>query len=199
MTTFVFSTEVPNVKPSSSSWELVTNTRTFQSPLTGAVQTAARKGSHWKISLTFENLFGENRANMQAFLASLEGQEHRFTIEDHSFSRRGTGVDTGLVTAASSGNTLNVTRTLSSALTIEKGDYLSANDQLFMATAKVNGTTATSFAITVSPLVRSSSTGEVVELDTPKGTFILTSSTGWDTKPGIFSSFKIEAIEDVLA
>lgn len=199
MTTFVFSDEVPGVKPSSSQWELVNNTRVFQSPLTGAIQTAARKGSHWKISLTFSNLSQADRANMQAFLASLEGQEHRFTMEDHAFSRRGTGADTGLVTASSSGNTLNVTRTLTHALTIEKGDYLSANNQLFMATAKVNGTTATSFSISVSPLIRSSSLGEVVELDTPKGTFILTGSTAWDNQPGVVSTFSIEAIEDVLA
>ena len=198
MTTFVFATEVPNVLPSTSSWELVTNSRIFESPLTKAVQTAARKGAHWKISLSFENLFDDDRANMQAFMAMLEGQRHRFSIKDHSFTRRGTGVQTGLVTAASSGGTLNCTRTLTSSLTVKKGDYLSANNQLFMCIEDVTST-STTIAIKVSPEVRVSSVGQAVELVSPVGVFMMTGSTGWDTQPGIYSSFNIEAIEDVLA
>jgi hypothetical protein len=198
MTTFVFATEVPDVLPSASSWELVTNSRIFESPLTKAVQTAARKGAHWRISLSFDNLFDNDRANMQAFMAMLEGQRHRFSIKDHSFTRRGTGVQTGLVTAASSGGTLNCTRTLTSSLTVKKGDYLSANNQLFMCTEDVTST-STTIAIKVSPEVRVSSVGEAVELVNPVGVFMMTGSTGWDTKPGIYSSFNIEAIEDVLA
>ena len=200
MSTFVFATDVPNVLPSASSWELVSNTRMFRSPLTNAVQTAARKGSHWKISLSFDNLFGEDRANMQAFLAKLEGQEHRFSITDHSFVRRGSGVDTGLVTGASSGNTLNFTRSLTSSISIEKGDYISANGQLFMCTTKMNATTATTgLSVGVAPAVRNSSVGEAVDLDAPTGVFMLTSAASWDTQPGLFSSFSIDAIEDVLA
>ena len=200
MTTFVFSTDVPTVLPSKSAWELVSNARIFRSPLTNAVQTAARKGSHWRISLSFENLSGENRANMQAFLTKLEGQEHRFSITDHAFVRRGTGVDTGLVTAASSGNTLNFTRSLTSSISIEKGDYISANGQLYMCTTRMAPTTATTgLSVGVAPAVRNSSVGDASELDTPLGVFILTSSASWDTQPGLFSSFNIEAIEDVLA
>ena len=200
MTTFVFSTDVPTVLPSKSAWELVSNTRIFRSPLTNAVQTAARKGSHWRISLSFENLSGENRANMQAFLTKLEGQEHRFSITDHAFVRRGTGVDTGLVTAASSGNTLNFTRSLTSSISIEKGDYISANGQLYMCTTRMAPTTATTgLSVGVAPAVRNSSVGDASELDIPLGVFILTSSASWDTQPGLFSSFNIEAIEDVLA
>ena len=45
MTVYMF----PSITPSSSTFELVTNTRTFQSPLTNSVQTIARKGSLWKV------------------------------------------------------------------------------------------------------------------------------------------------------
>tara|TARA_R110000787_G_C13338800_1_gene438024 strand:+ start:305 stop:910 length:606 start_codon:yes stop_codon:yes gene_type:complete len=200
MSTFVFATDVPDVLPSTSAWELVSNSRVFRSPLTNAIQTAARKGSHWKISLSFDNLSGENRANMQAFLTKLEGQEHRFSITDHAFVRRGSGVDTGLVTGSSSGNTLNFTRSLTSSLSINKGDYINTNGQLFMCTAAMDATTATTgLSVGVAPAVRNSSVGAVVELDAPTGVFMLTSSASWDTKPGLFSSFSIEAIEDVLA
>ena len=86
MTTYSF----PSITPSSSTFELVTNTRTFQSPLTNAVQTVARKGSLWKASLQFNNLSGDDRAVMQAFLTKLNGQEHRFFLPDHSYTKRGT-------------------------------------------------------------------------------------------------------------
>jgi hypothetical protein len=131
-------------------------------------------------------------------MAMLEGQRHRFSIKDHSFTRRGTGSQTGLVTAASSGGTLNCTRTLTSSLTVKKGDYLSANNQLFMCIEDVTST-STTIAIKVSPEVRVSSVGQAVELVSPVGVFMMTGSTGWDTQPGIYSSFNIEAIEDVLA
>lgn len=86
MTTYNF----PDIKPSTTTFELVSNTRTFQSPLNNAVQTVARKGAFWKISLQFDNLVGDNRAEMQAFLTKLNGQQHRFFLQDHSYTRRGT-------------------------------------------------------------------------------------------------------------
>jgi len=86
MTTYTF----PSITPSSNTFELVTNTRTFQSPLTNSVQTVARKGSLWKISMRFNNLTGDDRAEMQAFLTKLNGQQHRFFLQDHSYTRRGT-------------------------------------------------------------------------------------------------------------
>jgi hypothetical protein len=85
MTTYTF----PAITPSANTFELITNTRTFQSPLTNAVQTVQRKGSLWKASLQFNNLTGDNRAEMQAFLAKLNGQQHRFYLPDHGFVRRG--------------------------------------------------------------------------------------------------------------
>jgi hypothetical protein len=170
--------------------------------LTNAVQTAARKGAHWKISLTFSNLFDEDRANMQAFLALLEGQRHRFEITDHSFTRRGTGTATGWsadASPASAGNTLRLQNTVAVTTTIAKGDYISCDNQLFMATQSASVSAGTELAVTVSPEVRDITSGSSAELVTPTGIFIMTGSTGWETQPGIYSSFKIEAIEDVLA
>ena len=202
MTTFVFATECPNILPSASSWELVTNTRIFQSPLTNAIKTAGRKGSHWKISLSFDNLFAEDRANMQAFLAALEGQEHRFEIKDHSFTRRGTGTTTGWTSdssPASSGNTLNLQNSGTVTTSIAKGDYISVDNQLFICTEGDSVTNGSELSVTVSPAVRSLTAGQSVELVNPTGIFIMTGSTGWDTRPGIISSFRLDAVEDVLA
>ena len=73
MTTYAFPT---SLTPSTSAWELVTNTRDIVSPLTGAVQSVARKGSRWKITLAFNNLSGEDRSVLQGFLVQLNGSEH---------------------------------------------------------------------------------------------------------------------------
>ena len=74
MTTYTF----PSIVPATNTFELVSNTRTFQSPLTNSVQTISRKGSLWKVSMQFNNLTGTDRAIMQAFLTKLNGQQHRF-------------------------------------------------------------------------------------------------------------------------
>ena len=87
MATFAF----PNITPATNTFELVSNTRTYQSPLTNAVQTASRKGSLWKASMQFNNLSGDDRKVMQAFLVKLNGQQHRFTLQDHSHTPRGAG------------------------------------------------------------------------------------------------------------
>jgi len=63
----------PSITPTSQTFELVTNTRQFQSPTSGAVQTLSRKGSFWKTRMTFSNLSGSDRAEMQAFIIDLDG------------------------------------------------------------------------------------------------------------------------------
>lgn len=193
-----------SIKPSRSTWELVENTRVFRSPITNAIQTTSRKGAVWKISLQFNNLFGDDRAEMQAFLVALEGQKNRFDMYDHAFTRRGTGSQSGWTSAASSGNTLNLTRGTGAALTVKAGDYVGfstagTEHQLFMATADATSSGTTSIAISVAPTIRSLNTAQAVELATPSGRFIMTNSAAWDTQPGIYSSFTLEAVEDVLA
>ena len=101
MTTFAF----PSITPTTNTFELVANTRTFQSPLTNAVQTSSRKGSLWKASLQFSNLKGDDRQEMQAFLVKLNGQQHRFTLHDHSYTRRGAGGGTLSINGASQSGT----------------------------------------------------------------------------------------------
>ena len=108
MTVYMF----PSITPSSSTFELVTNTRTFKSPLTNSVQTIARKGSLWKVSMRFNNLSGNDRAIMQGFLAKLNGQQHRMYLQDHAAVKRGIApsspADTLIVSSAGqTGSTLN--------------------------------------------------------------------------------------------
>jgi hypothetical protein len=50
--------------------------------------------------MSFNNLSGDDRSEMQAFLAKLNGQEHRFALYDHSYTRRGAGTGTLSVNGA---------------------------------------------------------------------------------------------------
>ena len=205
MTTYTF----PDITPSRSSWELVTNTRTFVSPLTNAVQTASRKGSFWKISMTFNNLSGSDRSVMQAFLTKLNGMEHRFLVYDHSHTRRGTGSDATLVAAANqSGTTLSCTGGPTTQAGYAKaGGYLRLNNELHIIVPSANtddesySTSSGNVTFTIAPPIRNTTSAgdDVVIAGNVEGIFMLTSAAGWDSSPGVVSSFTIEAVEDVLA
>ena len=199
MTTFTF----PSIVPFSNSIELVTNTKTFRSPLTNAVQTSTRKGSLWRASLKFRNLSGAERAEMQAFLAKLNGQEHRFYLQDHSFVRRGTGGGTISVKGAGqTGSTLLVDGASFSVTDyLKAGDYIAFNNELHMVTADCDSDGLGEVSIPVAPPIRKPTVdNDLVDYNVPVlGVFMLASSTSWSTDASLLSNFTIEAVEDVLA
>tara|TARA_R110000782_G_scaffold4496_1_gene15951 strand:- start:635 stop:1252 length:618 start_codon:yes stop_codon:yes gene_type:complete len=205
MTVYMF----PSITPSSSTFELVTNTRTFQSPLTNSVQTASRKGSLWKISMRFNNLSGNDRAIMQGFLAKMNGQQHRMYLHDHSAVKRGIApdpADTLVVNSAGqTGSTLVASgATGSQTGYLKAGDYISFNNELHMVTDDCNSTGSNTVSIPIAPPIRkpteTTNSQDVIDYLQPIfGVFMLSSATSWDTQPGIVSNFTVEAVEDVLA
>jgi len=199
MTIFSF----PQITPNSSSFELVTNTKTFRSPITNAVQTQNRQGSLWKASLSFENLRGDDRAEMQAFLAKLNGQEHRFYLQDHSFTRRGTGGGTISVRGAGqTGSTLEVDGASFSVTNFLKaGDYVAFNNEFHMVTANCDSNGLGWVSIPIAPPIRKPTVdNDLVDYNVPVlGVFMLASKSGWNNGLAGLSSFNIDAIEDVLA
>jgi hypothetical protein len=199
MTTFSF----PSITPTTNTFELVANTRTFQSPLTNAVQTSSRKGSLWRATLQFNNLSGDDRKVMQAFLVSLNGQEHRFTLHDHSHTKRGTGGGTLVVNGGSqSGSSLicdGATASVSNYL--RAGDYISFNNELHMVTADANSDGSGNVTLSIAPPIRKTPSDDtVVDYTVPvSGVFMLAGPASWDTQTSITSNYSIEAVEDVLA
>jgi hypothetical protein len=193
----------PSLVPSRSSFELVTNTKTFKSPLTNAVQTSGRKGSLWRVTMTFNNLFGDDRADMQAFLTKLNGQEHRFYLQDHSFTRRGTGGGTLLVNGAGqSGSSLVCDGATTSVVEyLMPADYIAFNNELHMVTAAADSDASGNVTLSIAPPIRKqTNNNDPIDYSVPVlGVFMLGSKVSWDNNPGINSSFTIEAFEDVLA
>lgn len=199
MTTYSF----PAVIPYQSSIELVTNTKTFRSPLTNAVQTVQRKGSLWRASLSFRNLSGADRAEMQAFLVKLNGQEHRFYLQDHSYIKRGVGTGTlNIKGAGQLGSTLLCDGgSFSITNYLRAGDQISFNNELHMVTADANSDGAGNVTLSIAPPIRKPTIDNgLVDIDVPVlGVFILGSNSSWSNDVNRFSNFEITAVEDVLA
>jgi hypothetical protein len=199
MTTFAF----PSITPTTNTFELVSNTRTFQSPLTNAVQTTSRKGSLWRASLQFNNLSGDDRQEMQAFLVKLNGQQHRFTLHDHSFTRRGAGGGTLVVNGGSQSGTSLVCdgATANVSNYLRAGDYISFNNELHMVVADANSDAGGNVTLSIAPPIRKTPADDtIIAYTSPvSGVFMLAGPASWDTQLGIISNFNIEAVEDVLA
>jgi len=203
MTTYSFSSQV-GLTPSSQTFELVQNTRVFQSPITNAVQTVARKGAFWKTTATFNNLKDADKGKIQGFLSKLNGQEHRFEFADYGYSRQGTAPsgDTFVVNGASqTGSTLNADgATINKTGYLKAGDYIEVNNRLHIVTADCDSSGGGAVVIPIAPPLRSSpSDGAAIEYVSPKTVMMLTSEPKWTTQPGLVASFTIEAVEDVLA
>lgn len=199
MTTYAF----PSVTPNTQSIELTSNTSVFVSPLTGAVKTADRGGERWRVRLNFVNLVNPERAEMQAFLSRLNGQQHRFTMQNHSESNRGAFGGTPLVAGANQvGNTLNIDGATPSVTNwIRAGDWFSVNGELKMATIDANSDGSGNVTLTFSPRLRTSpADNAAVTTSSGTGKFLLDQSgTSWSNRPGLFSDLTITAIEDIVA
>ena len=199
MTTFAF----PSITPATNTFELVSNTRTYQSPLTNAVQTASRKGSLWKASLQFNNLSGDDRKVMQAFLVKLNGQQHRFTLQDHSHTLRGAGGGTLRVNGATQSGTTLVCDGATASVNnyLRAGDYISFNNELHMVVVDANSDASGNVSLSIAPPIRKTpADNTIVDYTVPVvGVFMLSGPASWNTTIDIHSSFNIEAVEDVLA
>jgi hypothetical protein len=193
----------PNITPTNQSFELVTNTKKFQSPLSNAIQTVSRKGSYWKTTMRFNNLTGAQRSELQAFISKLDGQTHRMRVSDYGYVRRGNASSGSPVVKGSgqSGSTLLADgASLSTTAYLAAGDYISFNDELHMVTSDVNSDSSGNLSIPIAPPIRKSPPdNSSIEYVAPYGVFMMINNPSWSTSSLYVSNITIEAIEDVLA
>mgnify|MGYP001197654659 CR=1 FL=1 len=194
----------PSITPTSQTFELITNSRQFQSPVSGAVQTLSRKGSFWKTRMTFSNLRGNDRAEMQAFIAKMDGQTHRMRLEDYGRLRYGaaTSPQSVLVNGAGqTGSSISLDGATNSVTNFFKaGDYMSFNNELHMVTADASSNSSGQLTVSISPPIRKPTTNDdAVQIFAPLGVFMMINTPRWSTESTYISSITIEAVEDVLA
>lgn len=195
----------PNITPTTQTFELVTNTKQFQSPLSNAIQTVSRNGSYWKTSMVFNNLSGADRAELQAFIAKLDGQTHRMRLRDYGAVRRGDGLSITSIATQVSHSQGATGITVDGAPSdfnnfFRAGDYISFNNELHMVTQDANTTSTGSINVYIAPPVRKPTNANTpVTFVNATGVFMMTNNPKWNTQAPYFSSITIEAIEDVLA
>ena len=202
MTTFTFPS---SLTPNASTWGLTSNTRALVSPVSGAAQAIVRGGERWICTLTFNNLLPAERAELVAFLARLNGHEHRVLLEDHSWTRQGTGAEGAESTAATAAGATQITfdgAPASQTGYIKAGDYVQIRGEMKMAVADVDTDGSGEGTLLFVPRVR-----DQIPIDEPlnliaplRGTFMLADPTvSWSNRPGVFTNLSVSFIEDVLA
>lgn len=194
----------PDITPTSQTFELVTNTKTFQSPLSNAIQTLSRKGSYWKTTMQFRNLTGEQRAELQAFIAKLDGKTHRMRIRDYGAVRYGNANALTTPQVNGSGQTGSTLVANGAAANVTSyfaaGDYISFNNELHMVTDDVDADGSGNISIPLAPPIRKpTDDNDAIEFLAPVGVFMMNNNPSWATSSLYVSNITIEAVEDVLA
>jgi len=172
MTTFAY----PNIRPSSQQWSLENFTAIYQSPFNARITTADRDGEHWKIAMAYADLIDMNRRLLTAFLFSLNGSQHRFTVRDFAFVRAGVGGGAPTVSGAGqTGKTLNIANGPTSTTGwLLAGDQIGVAGLLHSVDADVDTDGGGLAAISVSPRIFiPPNNGASVEIDAPTNSFVL--------------------------
>jgi hypothetical protein len=199
MTTYAF----PSLTPNATMFAVVSNTSIFQSHLTGAIQTLDRGGEHWNVKIVFGNLKAPDSDILVAWLAKLNGRQHRFTLHNHAKTNRGAFGGTPLVAGASqTGNSINLDG-CSFTITnwIREGDFFSIDNELKICTADASSDGAGLITVSFAPRLHAApANNAVITTASATGVFMLdTESVSWNYRPGGFIDCSFGGIEDIVA
>jgi hypothetical protein len=137
---------------------LETNTQTFTSPLTKAVQRMVLGGSRWNASYSLPAMKAEQAGAWRAFFLLLEGSANTFTAFDPDRKApRGTATGTPLVNGGSQTGSALISDGWTASVTVLKaGDYLAVNGELKLVTADVISDGSGNATISFKPALRTS-------------------------------------------
>lgn len=207
MTTFDWPADCPN--PTSARRRLVSNTKTFTSPLTGATQTASRPGERWEYILQWQAVTGAKRGNLLAALARLNGAEHRQRLP--VFAHRQTGALTGtplINGAGQTGAVISIKGAPNSVANwIRRGDLIAWDNGIKMATADAASNGSGIVSVSIMPKIRFSPANNApvaVTAAAVLGVFILADLSEWSDEDVLASGDLVSSLtatfsEDVLA
>jgi hypothetical protein len=197
MTTLTWPT-LTRATPAEIEWSLMSNTQTFTSPLSGAVQTVEMPGARWRASFTLGELDAADAAALQAFMAQLRGRSGRFYL--YNFARpspRGTATGTPLVKGASQTGTSLAIDGLAAGATLLAGDFFEVGGELKIVTATATANGSGEATVSFEPPLRASpADNAAITLTQPKATMMLEDDAARvTTRAPFWSSVSITAIE----
>jgi hypothetical protein len=156
---------------------LETNTQTFTSPLTKAVQRMLLGGARWTATYTLPAMKRGKAAAWQAFFDRLEGSANAFNAFDpDGKTPRGTATGTPLVSGATqTGSTLAIDGCTASVTGwLMAGDYFSVNGELKRLTADATTNGSGQTTLNFKPALRNSPADDApLTLTKPTCTMIL--------------------------
>lgn len=189
-----------NRKTTQLDWSLVSNTQSFVSPLSGAVQTVEMPGARWRAVFTLSALDATDSAALRAFLVQLRGQSGRFYL--YNFARQAPmGVATGSASVDGSGQTGTTLATTGWTINqtgiLKAGDFIGVNGELKMVVADCNSNASGQATVTFEPPLRSSPPGgSSITVTRPTAIFKLDEdAVRWVTTAPLLDSVTISCTE----
>ncbi len=185
------------IRPSSMDWKLVSNGSSFVSKFNGATQTIRYPGSMWSCDAAFDDLDDYESRHLETTLFSLDGMSGRIKMPD--FGRWGRpAFGTPLVSGAGqSGMLLNTQGWHVTRLVLERGDYITVNNELKIVLADVWSSSTGTATVKIAPMLRNSPDNlAAIETLKPYGIFRLAKDeNGVSRKPAFTNSFSLNFIE----
>ena len=143
----------------SSTFGLEENTETFISPISNTIQTLARTGARWYLTINYAPMKRADAQVVIAFLTKLRGRVNSLNgFDPNATSPLGdVSGSTLLVNGASqTGNSLICDGAEASTLVLKAGDYFEVNNELKMVTDDATSDASGDVTINFSPSLRSS-------------------------------------------
>lgn len=185
----------PDVCPSSLTWRLESNTKTFRSPFNGASQSVRYPGSRWLCTVTLSNRTDQESRKIEALITALDGEYGRIRLRDWGRAGHKPSGSPVVSDADQTGTQLHTSGWTPGQVIMRAGDYLTVNDELKLVTADTTSSATGAAVIPIAPMLRSSPPpGAVIEVSAPWGIFKLKDSNqgAADRVPGGFTSYTLE-------
>lgn len=187
--------EWPGPNPSSLSWHLESNTKTFRSPFNGASQTVRFPGSRWACTVEYSVLEEEQARKIEAVIAALDGEYGRVRIRDWGRDGKAPPGSPVVSDADQTGVALATKGWSANTLVLRAGDYFTVNSELKKVTADVTSNASGVAVIQFAPMLRASPAASTqIEVQNPWGIFKLKDNSQGEIRraPGLISSTTIE-------
>ena len=183
-----------------ASFGLEENTETFTSPISNTIQTIARTGGRWYLTINYVPMTREDASEVLAFLTGLRGRVNSlFGFDPLGTQPRGNMSGSTLVVngASQTGTSLICDGASNSTLILKAGDYFQIGSELKMITSDVTSDGSGNATLNFSPSLRSSPSDDAsIITSNPKCIMKLTDdNTTWNESTNSFYQISFSAIE----
>lgn len=186
-----------NLRPSSMNWTLSSSGSMFESVFNKSTQTVTFPGSKWKVSMSFQDLDDFESRLLESIIVDLDGMGGRIRLGD--FGRCGVPAQgTPIVSGANqTGKSILTAGWLPGRMILARGQYLTIADEMKMVLTDAWSDESGFATIRIGPMLRiSPAAGAPIEVQSPRGIFMLTENeNGVARKPAFSNDFNLSFME----